>query len=79
MLTKSSPPLPDDLGAHVQARRDLGVGHALGGVQDDPRALHIAISQRQLRRTRLKLTPLIIRESDVGRSRHHTEDSPTAL
>jgi hypothetical protein len=79
MLIKSSPPLPDDLGAHVQARRDLGVGHALGGVQDNPRALHIPISQRQLRRTRLKHTPLLIRQSDVDRSRHHTQNSPTAL
>jgi hypothetical protein len=79
MLVKSSPPLPDDLGAHLHAGRDLGVGHALGGVQDDPRALHIAIGQRQLRRTRLKHTPLVIRESDVSRSRHHTQNSPTAL
>jgi len=78
MLGESSPPLPHDLRAHLKTSRDLGVRHALGGIQHDLRALHVAVGQRQLRRTRLKLTPLVIRESDVGRPRHHTEDSPAA-
>ncbi|MDQ6749922.1 MAG: hypothetical protein M3Z33_04095 [Actinomycetota bacterium] len=79
MFGESSAPLPHDLRAHVQTDRDLGVRHALGGEQHDLRALHVAVGQRQLRRPRLKLTPLIIRESDLGRTRHHTQDSPTAL
>ncbi|MDQ3677487.1 MAG: hypothetical protein M3401_11910 [Actinomycetota bacterium] len=66
MLRESSSPLTDDLRAQ-QTGRDLGVRYALGGEQDDLRALHIAMGQRQLRRTRLKLTPLVIRDSDVGR------------
>jgi hypothetical protein len=76
---ESSSPLTDDLRTHLQTGRDLGVRYPLGGKQNDLRALHIAIGQRQLRRTRLKLTPLVIRESDVGRSRHPNQDSPTAL
>jgi hypothetical protein len=79
VLRESSSPLTDDLRAHLQTGRDLGVRYALGGKEDDLRALHIAIGQRQLRRTRLKLTPLVIRESDIGRSRHPNQDSATAL
>jgi hypothetical protein len=79
LLGESSSPLTDDLRAHLQTGPDLGVRYALGGKQDDLRALHIAIRQRQLRRARLKLTPLVIRESDVGRSRHPNQDSPTAV
>jgi len=78
MLGESSPPLTDDLRAHLQTRRDLGVRYALGGEQHDPGALHVAIGQRQLRRARLKLRPLSIGESDVDRPCHHTEDSPAA-
>jgi hypothetical protein len=79
MFGESSPPLPDGLGAHLQTGRDLSVRDALGGQQDDLRALHITISQRQLCRTPFKLTPLVIRESDVGRSRHPNQDSPAGL
>jgi hypothetical protein len=79
VLGESSPPLTDDLRAHLQTGRDLGVRGALGGKQHDLGALHIAIGQRQPRRARPKLTALLIGESDVDRPRHHTDDSPTAL
>jgi hypothetical protein len=55
VLLKSSSPLPDDLRAHLQPERDLGVRLALGGVQHQLRALHIPVGQRQPRRTALKL------------------------
>jgi len=49
LFAKSSPPLSDDLRAHLKAARDLHVRQPLGRVQHDLRALHIAIWQRQLR------------------------------
>jgi hypothetical protein len=52
---ESSPPLTNDLGAHLKPGRDLGVGQAISGVKHQLRALHIPIGQRQLRRAPLEL------------------------
>jgi hypothetical protein len=52
---ESSSPLTNDLGAHLKPDRDLGVRQAISGIEHQLRALHIAIGQRQLRRTALKL------------------------
>jgi hypothetical protein len=52
---KSSPPLTNDLAAHLKPGRDLGVRQAISGVEHQLRALHIAVRQRQLRRATLEL------------------------
>jgi len=46
------------------ADRDLLVGHALGGVQDQPRALHDAERQRQRPSPTLKLKAIHLAELD---------------
>jgi len=46
VLDESSPPLTDDLRAHLKAPGDLGVRHAIGGVEHDLRALHITVGER---------------------------------
>jgi hypothetical protein len=52
---ESSPPLTNNLGAHLKTTRDLSVRQAISGVEHQLRALHIPIGQRQLRRAPLKL------------------------
>jgi len=71
MVRESSPPLTDDLRAHLKPGRDLGVRQAIGGVEHQLRALHIPVGQRQLRRPPLKHRALLLTERDLHRRRHH--------
>jgi hypothetical protein len=72
MLGESSSPATDQTGRAIKARRDLGVGQPIGGIQHDPRALDVL--ERQLLRTRrpLKHRALILAKLDpvTGRARH---------
>jgi hypothetical protein len=52
---ESSPPLTNDLGAHLKPGRDLSVRQAISGIEHQLRALHIPVGQRQPRRSSLKL------------------------
>jgi hypothetical protein len=79
LFAESSSPLPHDLRAHPQPTGDLHVGQALGGVEHDLRALHIAVRQRQLPGPPLELEPLLVAERDLDRRRHRQRDSPLAL
>src|SRR6266542_2726708 len=79
LFAKSSPPLPDDLRAHLKPRGDLDVGQALGGVEHDLRALHVTVGERQLGGAPLKLAALFLGERDLNRRRHRHQDSPAAL
>jgi hypothetical protein len=76
---ESSPPLTNNLGAHLKPGRDLGVRQAVSGIQHQLRALHITVRQRQLRRPPLKHRALLQGERDLRRRRHHHKDSPPAL
>jgi hypothetical protein len=76
---ESSPPLTNDLGAHLEPGRDLDVRQPISGVEHQLRALHIPVGQRQLRRATLKLCALLPVERDIHRGRHQHQDSPLAL
>jgi hypothetical protein len=76
---KSSPPLPDDLRAHLKPVGDLHVGQAVGRVQHDLRALHIAVRERQLPGPPLQLDALLLAERDLDRRRHRPRDSRPTL
>jgi hypothetical protein len=54
------------------ANRDLLVGHVLGGVENQPRALHDPERQRQRRGPTLKLNAILLAELDpvAARPRH---------
>jgi hypothetical protein len=56
----------------IAAHRDLLVGHPLGRVEDQSRALHIAIRQRRRTGATLKLTTILLAELDpiATRPRH---------
>jgi hypothetical protein len=79
LFAESSPPLPDDLRAHPKPTGDLRVGQALGGVEHDLRALHIAVRKRQLGSPPLQLEALLLAERDLDRRGHRHQDSPPAL
>jgi hypothetical protein len=79
LFAKSSPPLPDDLRAHLKAAGDLHVGQTVGGVQHDLRALHVAVGKRQLGGPPLQLGAFLHGERDLDRRRHRHQDSPPAL
>jgi hypothetical protein len=48
----------------IAARRDVLVLHALGRVEDQSRALHIAVGQRRRGRTPLKLATILLAKLD---------------
>jgi hypothetical protein len=79
LFVESSPPLPNHLRAHLKAAGDLYVGYAIGRIEHDLRALHVAIRQRQLRSPALKLSALRLGERDLDRRGHRHQDSPPAL
>jgi hypothetical protein len=79
LFAKSSPPLPDDLRAHLKPTGDLHVRQPRGRVEHDLRALNVPIRQRQLRSPPLQLEPLLLAERDLHRRRHRHQDSPAAL
>jgi hypothetical protein len=79
LFAESSPPLPDDLRAHLKPAGDLNVGQTVGRVEHHLRALHVAVRKRQLRSPPLKLEALLLAESDLDRRRHRQPDSPPAL
>jgi len=62
LFAKSSPPLPDDLRAHLQPPGDLHVRQTLGRVEHELRALHVAIAKRQLGGPPLELNPFLFAE-----------------
>jgi hypothetical protein len=72
MLGEPSSPPPDQTRRGIEPRRDLRVRHPLGGVEHDPRALHIL--ERQLLRPRaaLKHHALLFAEFNpvTSRARH---------
>jgi hypothetical protein len=76
---ESSSPLRNDLRAHLKTPSDLHVGQTLSRVQDDLRALHIAIRQRQLRCPALQHRLLLLAERDLDRERHQRTSSPPRL
>jgi hypothetical protein len=79
LFAESSPPLPDDLRAHLKPAGDLHVGQPIGRVENDLRALHVAIRERELRAPPLQLGALLPAERDLDRRRHRQHDSPPAL
>jgi hypothetical protein len=79
LFVKSSPPLPDDLRAHLKPVGDLHVGQTVGGIEHDLRALHIPIRERQLCCPPLQLHALLLGERDPDRRRHRHRDSPAEL
>jgi len=70
---KPSSPPPNQPRRGIQARRDLGVGEALSGVEHDPRPLHILkwqlLRPSQLRERKALLTAQF--DAITGRARHH--------
>jgi hypothetical protein len=79
LFAKSSPPLPDDLRAHLKPTGDLHVRQPRGRVQHDLRALNVPIRQRQLGSPPLQFGALLLAERDVDRRRHRQQHSPPAL
>jgi hypothetical protein len=79
LFAESSPPLTDDLRAHLKPTGDLHVGQTIGRVEHDLRALHVPIRERQLRGPPLQHAALFLAERDVDRRRHRHQDSPPRL
>jgi len=66
----------------IDAHRDLLVLQALGGVEDQPRPLHIPKRQRRRLRSPLELGPFLSRQLDPITARpgheNHFRRAPTA-
>lgn len=77
-LAEPFSPLRYRLARLIEPRRDLGVGHAVGRVQDRLRAHDIAMRTRVRRRASLKLATLLVAEDHrVWRlACHRPPDSP---
>src|SRR5512133_952855 len=75
VLAEPSSPLADHFGVTVAAHRDVLVPHPLGRVEDQPRALHVAVGPRRRARTPLKLTAILVAELDpvTARPRHDSQ------
>jgi hypothetical protein len=73
MFGEPSSPATDQPRRGVKPRRDLGVVHAIGGVQHDPRALHRLKRQLLRPRSPLEHGALIAAELNAvtRRTRHH--------